>query len=508
MAALALTGLATILGCGGGSGMAPPSNSPPPRGALLETPPHLVSTIAADVLLTELSTAAGQPIAALIGIPVCDVAVYHLKYQTVGAMDEPATASSALMVPTGIDPRCRGDRPLLLYAHGTTTDKSFDIAGFQSNGNAEGLLLAAFFASQGYIVAAPNYTGYDTSSLGYHPYLVADAQSKDMIDALHASRTALPLAGALVTRDDGHLFITGYSQGGFVAMATHRALQGLGEPVTASAPMSGPYAMAAFVDAMFEGEVNNDATVTSAFVITAYQHAYGNLYSDPGGVFEPSYANGIDLLLPTTTARSQLYATGKLPEHALFSATPPSPAYAAMTPATSPANLAAVFAAGFGSGNLVTNAYRLSYLDDAIQSPDGGFPVVTTGTPAANPMVAFRAALKRNDLRNWVPSAPVLACGGSQDPTVFWLNTDLMQRYWTANGAGAPITVLDLEGQGASGYSSLQNGFAAAKALVAVNAIAGGATDGGAAAVADAYHVTLVAPFCLAAVVSFFSSQP
>jgi hypothetical protein len=56
------------------------------------------------------------------------------------------------------------------------------------------------FAAEGYIVVAPNYVGYDTSTLGYHPYLNADQQSKDMIDALTAARSALPTADA---PDDG-----------------------------------------------------------------------------------------------------------------------------------------------------------------------------------------------------------------------------------------------------------------------------------------------------------------
>ena len=61
-----------------------------------------------------------------------------------------------------------------------------------ANGNDEGLLLAAVFAASGYIVVAPNYVGYDISTLGYHPYLDAVQQSDDMIDALKAARSALP----------------------------------------------------------------------------------------------------------------------------------------------------------------------------------------------------------------------------------------------------------------------------------------------------------------------------
>ena len=32
--------------------------------------------------------------------------------------------------------------------------------------------MAAVFAAQGYIVVAPNYAGYDGSTLDYHPYLM------------------------------------------------------------------------------------------------------------------------------------------------------------------------------------------------------------------------------------------------------------------------------------------------------------------------------------------------
>ena len=45
-------------------------------------------------------------------------------------------------------------------------------------------------ASQGYIVVAPNYAGYDTSTLTYHPYLVGEQQRNPTIiraalDAFH-----------------------------------------------------------------------------------------------------------------------------------------------------------------------------------------------------------------------------------------------------------------------------------------------------------------------------------
>src|SRR5450631_4522065 len=499
-----------LAACGGGGGGVADAGggggSAPPRGTLLQSPPELLSTVTAPNLLLELNLAANLQLLALSGTPHCDILLYHIEYTTVGGANEATTASAALMVPTGLGAGCTGARPIVLYAHGTTTDRAFNMTNMQ---NAETLSLAALFASQGYIVVAPNYAGYDTSTLPYHPYLIADQQSKDMIDALAAARTALPLASATFTKDNGQLFITGYSQGGYVAMATHRAMQAAGMKVTAAAPMSGPYSLAAFVDAVFYGDVNGGATVSSTLLLTAYQKAYGNIYANPVDVFEDQYATGIDSLLPSTTPRSQLYAQGKLPEFALFSSTPPGPAFADDTPPTTPANLAEVFALGFGTGNLLQNSYRLSYLRDAQANPDGGFPSITTGVAAATPGLAWRQKLQINDLRDWVPTAPVLLCGGDVDPLVFWLNTELMQSYWASHApASASINVLDLESVASSNdpYADLKKEFAAAKALVAANAISQGATDGGAFAVAEAYHTILVAPFCFAAVKTFFAN--
>src|SRR5204863_6868000 len=140
--------------------------------------------------------------------------------------------------PTGTDARCTGARPIVLYAHGTNPAKAYNLASMATTSNqayGEALMLAAFYAAQGYIVVAPNYVGYDTSTLAYHPFLVADQQSKDMIDALTAAKKAMPALATPAT-PSAKLFITGYSQGGHVAMATHRAMQQLGTAVTASAP--------------------------------------------------------------------------------------------------------------------------------------------------------------------------------------------------------------------------------------------------------------------------------
>lgn len=504
LSTLAVAVLLSACGGGHGNGSSPMTPAPPTRGQLLGTPTMTGSYSPSDLLSDLTSDPLGKLLLQLTFSPTCTVTVYHVEYQTVGGAGESTTASAALMVPSGNNAMCQGARPITMYAHGTNTTKTFNMAVVP--GNSEALLIASVFASQGYIVIAPNYAGYDTSTLPYHPYVNGDQESKDMIDSLAAAKSAFATAN---TSANGKLYITGYSQGGFVAMATHKAMQAAGTTVTAAAPMSGPYALAAFADAIFEGQVNTSGPLNFNLLVTSYQHSYMNVYTAPTDVYASQYANTADELLPSTTGISAVYNQGQLPQNALFDSTPPSPAYAPMTPATTPANLAPVFAMGFGANALVTNAYRLSYLQDATANPDGGFPMVGSGVPATSPANPLRQDLKTNDLRSWSPTAPVLLCAGDSDPTVFYLNTQLMQNYWTTNAPSAPVTVLDVDSSVGSNdpYANEKNGFAAAKTAVAAAAVLGGASDQGAMAVLQAYHAGLVPPFCMYAVKSFFDGH-
>jgi pimeloyl-ACP methyl ester carboxylesterase len=507
-------GLLVLAGCNSGtnSGMgAGVSPSAPQRGQLLTNPPTLLASYSAADLLGLLGVdPLGKELLTLAYSPVCTVNVFRLQYETVGGKSEPTTTTGALMVPSGSGSSCQGPRPIVEYAHGTSPDKNYDIAQLSgSNASSEGLILAALFAAEGYIVVAPNYAGYDSSSLSYHPYLVGAQQADDMMDALTAARSALPVSMASSVTDNHKLYVTGYSQGGYVAMATHRALQAAGQSVSASAPMSGPYALAAFGDAIFLGDVNLSATENVALLANGYQNAYGNLYTQPTDVFALPYASDIAGLLPSTTPISTIYSEDLLPQSALFSSTPPAPQYASITPATTPADLAIVFAQGFGSAYLITNAYRLAYLQDQQANPDGGYPATTTGMPAAAPANTLRQDLKTNDLRNWTPTAPLLLCGGDEDPDVFFFNTQLMQAYWAKNSPSAPASVVDIDSSATTNdpFADEKIGFAAAVAAIELAAIAGGASDGGHAAVLAHYHAQLVPPFCLAAVKSFFDGQ-
>ena len=296
-----------LAACGTSSKTSQVSDSIAP-GTLAVNPPFRIASLNAAAFGAQLAASlTGTELLGLAGAPACGVDFYYLKFWTVGALATEATLSSgALMVPTGAGP-CSGPRPMVLYAHGTHVNQALNIADVTDTTNTEGILIAAMFAAHGYIVVAPNYAGYDISTLGYHPFLNAAQQSGEMMNILTAARTALPGTLSSATSDGGRLFVTGYSEGGHVAMATQRALQAAGATVTAAAPMSGPYALEAFGDALFYGSVDPGSTEFAPLITTSYQHAYGNLYAATTDIYSTRYATGIDTLLPSVTPIETLY---------------------------------------------------------------------------------------------------------------------------------------------------------------------------------------------------------
>jgi len=465
----------------------------------------------------------------------CGVTVSHIVFSTSGGAGEATNASAAVMVPTGTGAQCTGARPIVLYAHGTTADQTFNMANITTN--SEATLVAASFAAQGYIVIAPNYVGYDlpTSGTGpttltYHPYVNYKQQSQEMIDALKAGRAAL--ADSTISAgntDSGKLYVTGYSEGGYVAMAALKGMDAAGIKVTAGAPMSGPYNLEAYGDAIFYGNTPLGGTLFAPLLTTSYQKAYGNIYTQPSDAYTANFAGNVEGILANPTFAASLLSQTALP--GLFQSIPdPSGATThQFDPVTNTDVSTSKFSFGFSPTNYeVQTTFRAAYVQDAAANPDGAVPSVTTGLPATNPTNPLRKAFKTNDLRGYLPSMPVLMCGGNQDPTVFFkpnaqlsagvlaniassgtplkfalldvdqTNTDAVAFGSTGTTAGLSSTVLSTMGAAAT---QLQTGFAQTVQATAAAAPTGVPPT---VYVASQYHGTLVPPFCTMAARTFF----
>jgi len=472
------------------------------------------------------SSATGSDLLLLTGAPTCGVDVYSFQYWTLGGAGETTNSSGAIMLPTG-GSDCTGPRPILLYAHGTSPSHQYDIAaGFADPANAangESTLLAAMYAAQGYIVVAPNYAGYNDSSLPYHPYLNAHQQAGEMIDALTAARALIPSAIGAPVSDNGKLMLSGYSQGALVAMATMRQMQFNNQPVTAIATGSGPYALEWFGDAIFAGNVDLGSTLFAPFLAISYQHAYGNIYNTPTDLFSTQYATGIDTLLPTYLPTLALYGLGLLPPFALFNSTTPTvsditeagvssglaPTLAAIL-AVPDSNTNPVGALGFGPNYLINNATRIAYVFDAAQNPDGAaISNPAAGLAATIPTNPLRRAFYVNDMRNvvsapgktspaaWAPASPMFLCGGHRDPTVFFDNTTIMETFWGNTSFHLPsglLTVYDVDPGQNPPADPLQTAFSATISALSNSDLL------------QQYHGHLVAPFCATASRTFFQN--
>lgn len=450
LAGLTLAASVLLTACGGGSSPAT-DDAPPARGAVL------LGQLGGQATTVQIDAGtSAKNIQALTGAAKCNVDVHYVYYMTRDPNGNPATASTAVLLPSGTDASCTGSRPVVLYAHGTTTTKSFNMA--QVTTNTEASLVMAFYAAQGFVVVAPNYLGYDRSGLNYTPYLNAEASAVDMIDGLRAAKSYLASAGT-ATQPTGKLLISGYSQGGHVAMATHKVMErdyASEFTVSASGPMSGPYNLVGFGDTIVSpsGQVNAGATLFLPLMLTSYQKAYGNIYSATTDVYQSPYAATAETLFPTDTPLADLMAAGKLPADTTFTKL-------------------------FGTGGLLTDSFRAGYATSN-----------------------FRKALQTNTLLGWAPKHPVFLCGGANDPTVFYaVNTPVAKQ-----SLGAAATVFNVEDAttvGATVYGGFQQGktataTAAAASLGGLGTTAGAAA--GAAAVQAAYHGTLVPPFCTAVV--------
>ena len=170
-----------------------------------------------------------------IGInPKNDVKVYSIVYQTIDWKNIVRQASGAIYVPD-ID----GNEKFPIYSgqHGTESKRS-NVASLTPLRGFD----AMFMASVGYIGSSPDLLGLGVSDDVVHPYVhkfVAEA----VVDKIRAVKNFI------CERNIGYnkqLFIAGYSEGGYVAMATHQLIEEKYPEefaLRATAPMAGPYDM-------------------------------------------------------------------------------------------------------------------------------------------------------------------------------------------------------------------------------------------------------------------------
>lgn len=221
--------------CGGGSASGP-EQTPPPAEVEPTGPGRLeAATLLNRVPIADIDDAVHAPGSRTPALmPLYEVTNYRLSYLTTDGQGQEIVASGLVSVPVKL---AGAKSPVLGYQHATI----YKDAEAPSN-NPTAAEPAVIVASLGYIVIAADYVGYGVSKGTPHPYLLSAPSASGVVDLLTAARTWRRRNSVA---DNGQLFLTGYSEGGYVSVAAHRALQATSSPhlvnLVAIAPGAGPY---------------------------------------------------------------------------------------------------------------------------------------------------------------------------------------------------------------------------------------------------------------------------
>ncbi|CAA6819018.1 MAG: Serine aminopeptidase, S33 [uncultured Thiotrichaceae bacterium] len=172
------------------------------------------------------------------------VDLYKLVYTTLDADEKIVNSSGLVAIPKK---NAQLASPLLSYQHGSIFYNAEAPTNDLST-TAPPILLA----SLGFVTVAADYVGYGESHGHPHPYLLQTPSAAVGIDLLIASKKWLAQQDVPLNQQ---LFLTGYSQGGYVTMAMHKALETLNDStltVTAAVPAAGPYHIEETLDALVD----------------------------------------------------------------------------------------------------------------------------------------------------------------------------------------------------------------------------------------------------------------
>ena len=174
-----------------------------------------------------------------------------IDYTAINVDQSAVQVSGGVLIPQVAPTSLKG---IILYFHGTTVTRSNVPSNFlttanpvSAGANTDSVLLAAVWASQGYIVVMPDYIGLGDDTAGVHPYSTYPMQNAQSgLAMLKAARTML--AENFAIEGQLPLFLTGYSEGGAYALEAEHLMQDnsryasvLTVKLKEAAPLSGFY---------------------------------------------------------------------------------------------------------------------------------------------------------------------------------------------------------------------------------------------------------------------------
>lgn len=216
--------------------------------------------------------------------------LYKVTYRSVDAKGRRAVLSGMVAIPAQGAPN-----GMIIFNHGTMVSRKTVPSAFRGEvtpGETQNALLA--FSSGGYALAMPDYIGQGDHLGTAHPYPASVINARAGKDLIAPARE-VARRNRLQVGDQ--LYVTGYSEGGAVAMAQTRLLEQSNIAVTAAAPLAGPYDLSGTtLDFMAERPTDQVGFVVRTYLIGYGVHSLNkNLGIKTGDYFKTSMALTINL---------------------------------------------------------------------------------------------------------------------------------------------------------------------------------------------------------------------
>lgn len=197
-----------------------------------------------------------------------NVKVYSVSYQTINFKGEKSIASGAIYIPV-----TKTDLPILSFQHGTQTKRN-KVASILFDSLAESMI-GLISASEGYLSLIPDYIGLGKSD-ALHPYMMK-FNAINIIDFIKAGKNFANENNIIVSNK---LFLSGYSEGGYLTLATLKEIETNYSnqfAVTACAPLGGCYDLNQIAEELFNLKTYKWPYYI-AYIFTTY-NTYYNLNS-------------------------------------------------------------------------------------------------------------------------------------------------------------------------------------------------------------------------------------
>jgi pimeloyl-ACP methyl ester carboxylesterase len=200
-----------------------------------------------------------------------------ITYNTVNEDDTPVVASGLLVIPTtpvvpypnfSVSMLCDNHKTIFADAEAPSV---VEVPNYQPDYSLA--ILETAYA--GFAGIFPDYIGFGVSKGTVHPYIMKKASARSSLDMIKASMKYMEDTGVVLNYQ---LYITGYSEGGYAAMATAQKVEEelANVNLMGVAPMAGPYNVKDLADI----ELNATRRMVYPGFLADLTYSYDHYYDD------------------------------------------------------------------------------------------------------------------------------------------------------------------------------------------------------------------------------------